>query len=232
MQVIKALERVRKQNETSAIKNTVRYDIDRIADLFAKEVVKLVPNFQLDDHNKAIIEALILYFARDPEFEKTQLCKSPSLDKSILLMGGVGVGKTVIMTAYGYAMQLTPFSFGVVSCRDIIKDFAVKGYDGIKRYSETFGVTVNNTADRSKPVDLCLDDLGTEPDAFHFGNKINVIEGIIQDRYIYFTRFGMRTHMTTNLNGIEIRDEYGERVASRIRQMCNQFKITGNDRRA
>ena len=39
------------------------------------------------------------------------------------------------------------------------------------------------------------------------------------------------TFITSNIPMSEIAKEYDERVASRLRQMCNYFELTGKDRR-
>jgi hypothetical protein len=40
-------------------------------------------------------------------------------------------------------------------------------------------------------------------------------------RYDLFHAFGMVTHLTTNLNSIEIEEKYGLRIRSRMREMFN-----------
>ncbi|HCY81161.1 MAG TPA: ATPase, partial [Xanthomarina gelatinilytica] len=43
-----------------------------------------------------------------------------------------------------------------------------------------------------------------------------------------------RTHLTTNLNALEIEDRYGERVRSRLREMVNviAFPSSSPDKRS
>lgn len=85
--------------------------------------------------------------------------------------------------------------------------------------------------DKTKPLSRCFDDFGAEGDAYHYGNKVNVMEEILQDRYEAFGRYGMRTYITTNLNEEEIEGAYGTRVISRLREMCNFLVLKGQDRR-
>ena len=64
-----------------------------------------------------------------------------------------------------------------------------------------------------------------------YGNKVNVIEEIILDRYDLFRKHHLITHITTNLDVEDIKEKYGERVLSRMYEMFN-FIILGGDKNA
>ena len=85
--------------------------------------------------------------------------------------------------------------------------------------------------DRSNPIPRLFDDFGSESPVVHFGNKIDVMGEVIQDRYDHFIGTGMKTYLTSNLSEEEITDEYGARVSSRLREMCNFITLEGYDRR-
>ena len=56
---------------------------------------------------------------------------------------------------------------------------------------------------------------------------------ILLDRYDKFVTHHMRTHLTSNLNAPELETLYGDRLRSRLREMCNvlSFPATAPDRR-
>jgi energy-coupling factor transporter ATP-binding protein EcfA2 len=64
----------------------------------------------------------------------------------------------------------------------------------------------------------------------YFGNKVNVAESLVQNRYELFSR-GYLSHFTTNLSLVEMQQSYDERVWSRLTEMCNLVKATAPDRR-
>ena len=71
---------------------------------------------------------------------------------------------------------------------------------------------------------LVLDDLGTE----HITDwSIQIMHDIVDIRY----RIKKHTIITTNLSLEEVREEYGERMFSRIYEMCQGVKFTGKDYR-
>jgi hypothetical protein len=85
------------------------------------------------------------------------------------------------------------------------------------------------TALLQKRFGHCFDDLGEEAVKTIYGNKVNVMKEILQNQY---ERFGNTTiHLTTNLNGKDIEEQYGSRVKSRMREMFNWIELKGNDRR-
>ena len=66
-----------------------------------------------------------------------------------------------------------------------------------------------------------------------YGNECNVLAEILFDRYDQFVTHQMRTHLTSKLNASELETLYGDRLRSRLRQMCNVliFPATAPDRR-
>ena len=76
---------------------------------------------------------------------------------------------------------------------------------------------------------LGIEDFGIEPrEVVYMGSRLNLMSTLIADRG---DRSDRLTFITSNIPMSEIANEYDERVASRIRQMCNYFELTGKDRR-
>ncbi|MDD4154105.1 MAG: hypothetical protein PHT30_01675, partial [Bacilli bacterium] len=74
-------------------------------------------------------------------------------------------------------------------------------------------------------------DLGAEPEeANYMGNRINPLKTLLEHRGDYTDKL---TIISSNhsINHQEILDRYGDRVASRLLEMCNYFEIKGTDRR-
>jgi len=64
----------------------------------------------------------------------------------------------------------------------------------------------------------------------YMGNRINVMRRILEYRGDQSDQI---TLITSNLpyNSKKFVELYGDRVASRLNEMCNYFEITGKDRR-
>lgn len=176
-------------------------------------------NYHVDEHNYAMIVKLCHYFSNSNESELDR-------NKGILLMGGVGTGKTTIMKAF-FNNPLS--SFRVTSARRISYDFAESGFAIVKNYAG-LDTTPRNTFGQTE-LGLCIDDLGTDEERKHYGDKVNALTEILLNRYDSIPhRF---THITTNLNADAIEKIYGSRIRSRMREMFNlvTFDTKAPDRR-
>lgn len=135
-------------------------------------------------------------------------------NKSILLMGPVGTGKTEFFkqvrsefyTKEGNfvspdATGMKNKYFQIVDAQDIVDKFNEVG-NGYHQYFTYHP--------------LVIDDIGSEFEGVHYGNKISPIQDIIMRRY----KLGLPTHFTTNLNKEELASKYGDRIMDRLREMC------------
>ena len=127
------------------------------------------------------------------------------LEKGILLTGPIGCGKTSLMTLMKH---LAPI--------------------GNKFHKYSIGKLY-----QSEPRTYCFDDLGTENNLKYFGNECNVMAEILLSRYDLFISKKLQTHITTNLSATEIEKHYGNRVRSRLRELCNliAFDNVAKDKR-
>lgn len=158
-----------------------------------------------------IVENMALYFAGDSSFNLRG--QKFSLKKGLLLKGTYGVGKTSILKAF---RELKPtVSFGLKSVIEIVKMYDESGTGVIDKYS--------------KIGEFCFDDLGTESDGKHFGKNQNVFKDIMELRYNRFKSIGTRTHISTNLDALQFKERYGERMESRLYEMFNVLVFKGND---
>lgn len=187
--------------------------------------------FVLDENNKLIFEILCNYFGEDENFNA--LCKSvgienTSLDKGIFLAGNFGVGKTWMMQLF---MQNQRQCYFMKAAKDIADEFMQEGEDFMGEYIEKRKNALNDpTVFLQEYSGICIDDLGTEDIKNHFGNKKNVIGDIVEKKYARSST-GVFFHATTNLTAEQLKEFYGGRVTSRMREIFNFIELRGNDRR-
>lgn len=190
--------------------------------LEAKGIELYGNHFKILETDYPIVYKLIAYFLKD---EPTCFQYGINVNKGILLTGPIGCGKTSLMTLMKH---LAPIGnkFSVKPCRDISFEFIQDGYQIIHKYS-------NGKLYQSEPRTYCFDDLGTENNLKYFGNECNVMAEILLSRYDLFISKKLQTHITTNLSATEIEKHYGNRVRSRLRELCNliAFDNVAKDKR-
>lgn len=185
--------------------------------LEAKGVEHYGKHFKIYETDYTIVYKLIAYFLKD---EPTCYQHSIDLNKGILLSGPIGCGKTTLMNLM---RELAPKGnkFSVKPCRDISFEFIQDGYEVIHRYSK-------GKLYETQPRTICFDDLGTENNLKYYGNECNVMAEILLSRYDLYTAKKLQTHITTNLSASEIENVYGNRVRSRLRELCNLIAFDKN----
>jgi len=185
--------------------------------------------FNYDKQSSELLRFLCLYFSEDKLFLKESvldhsLTKSikdgSSLSKGVMLTGNCGTGKTLMMQSAQKIYNYFPDkSFMFATCGQVVADY--------NKPKEKGG---DNAISRYKQGDWCFDDFGTEEMGSHFG-KVEVMREVILRRYEMFINYGNKTHFTSNLTPAMIEERYGERVMSRLKEMCNISIVTGADRR-
>ncbi|NUP18357.1 MAG: ATP-binding protein [Streptomyces sp.] len=136
---------------------------------------------------------------------------------SLLLLGPVGVGKT--HEAYGAMRQLAVSGvraqWETTTAADLYA--ALRPRHGIDSEAE-----FRRYRDASL---LLIDDLGAERKPTEFTEEVNF--RLINHRYEHH----LPTLLTSNASGDQLRERLGDRVTSRLREMCQRIAIKGDDRR-
>lgn len=204
-----------------------RYTAQKLYDFLSMTV-----GFIIDQDNENIVRLLCEYFADDAEFEK----KGFSLDKGLLLFGGVGVGKTHLLSVF---RQNQKQSYLMAACQDVESSYAKNGDDknpnsgepGLSQYFVNRPLSVQNQWGQISQGFL-FDDLGQEnTNTKYYGTERNTMVEVLSQRYK--NRLFTGTHITTNLSAVQIKEVYGVRVADRMREMFNliSFPETAKSRR-
>jgi energy-coupling factor transporter ATP-binding protein EcfA2 len=179
----------------------------------------LNPSFKIYEEDHELIQKLLAYFTNNQ-----QACQKHaiSLRKGLMLSGPVGCGKTTLMRLFN-TLLLPQFKYQVKPCRDISFEFNRDGYSVIHKYS-------TSSYSRGQHKLYCFDDLGTENHLKFYGVECNVMAEILLSCYDQFCAQGLQTHLTTNLTSMDIEEQYGKRVRSRMREMFNLLAFDAGSR--
>jgi len=223
----KKFTRQKIEEYNAKIKTAVSFDKPNARELYeALRKTKSMTGqpFKLTDWNKNVVYDLCLYFANDPKFNDRG--EGYSLEKGIFLCGTPGAGKSHLMSAF---RQSPLTSYKNVTCKSIAEKYRTNwNYEGVETlafYSYPLKPESENIYGQDN-FGYCFGDLGTEDEKNNFGNKVNVMEHIILQRYENKLDFNL-THITTNLNADEIEARYGIRFRDRLKEMCNQIVLEG-----
>lgn len=216
---------------------TERWSYEKTADFMRYRIEKKFPDKKLlfsdtsTSNAGTVFEFLCRYFSNDPHFIELALAagiENPDLRKGILLSGTVGTGKTSLMRLFGANQRQV---FMIKSAAEVASNWLSGGEEAISALYNLHKLPVNDVDNFYHPyAALCLDDCGTEDVKNHFGNKVNVIGQIIERRY-FNGATGRMFHITTNLNSTQMKEFYGPRVISRLREIMNVIELKGEDRR-
>lgn len=137
----------------------------------------------------------------------------------LLMMGTPGTGKTTYLNAIRRIAQFC-------NKDEIGSIIAVKASD--------IGGTMKNDGERYDKMKnstiLLIDDIGFGGEAEvvnNYGVKAMPVNDILESRYDSMKL----TVMTTNLNGEQLKERYGERIFSRMCELCEVVNFTGIDYR-
>jgi hypothetical protein len=227
------LERIKiaeDRNRRNLVQTRWSYDQTKSFILYRATCIFEKP-FEVDEHNVFLVDLLCYYFSEDPRFLSTCEAagiKNPSLEKGILLAGNMGTGKTWMMKLFQKNQRQVYY---MRNAKVIASSVESGGAEAELEYVGTFPTASNDPSTMFQPfAGLCIDDMGTEEEKKYFGNHRNVIGDLIELRYARKTT-GLLLHGTTNLTSQQLKEYYGDRVISRMREIFNFIELPGEDRR-
>lgn len=165
--------------------------------------------FDLDEENRTVVADLIKYFTFDKNFERASNNANFSFRKGVLIFGNPGSGKSILLEIFMVLVRNIMTSYKEMKCSDVVNKFAENGAEYIKSLSGN----------------IFFDDLAYEKIAIHFGDRRELMEDIIYNRYDLWRDKGCISHFTTMASIKEIRERYGEFIWSRLNQMCNLYGL-------
>lgn len=186
------------------------------------------PNYEIDE----LAQKYINYFSSRCKEFYPELNDNPC--KGLLVMGAVGVGKTMNFRVYQQIYQkinikidgrifpplhtVNDDTFFIVHVKQIESGLRVEGEEYLEKLI--------------KIKKLVIDDLGVDGDDFKdYGTSRNPVIDVISRRYDKMFTDGLVTHFTTNLNSAEIKKKYGDRNLDRIIEMTIKLGVKGKSKR-
>jgi len=186
--------------------------------------------FCIDDSNRFVYENMLRWIHADGEFKcispETKQVVPGDLNKGIYIAGNTGTGKSwcmEIMKAYSQLLNIKTLVGGDECCMSWTN---MRADEICGEYQQT-----GDYFQRAKTKILCIQDLGSESgETMYMGNRMNIMRGILEYRG---DRDDQITLITSNFptEHKAFIEKYGDRVSSRMREMCNYFELTGQDRR-
>ena len=168
--------------------------------------------FRIHKIDEIPLQRMITYFIQDEERARRDKIR---LGKGLMLCGPVGCGKSALMYIFS-SMSAGDFVPQIISCRHIAMEYARKGHDVIRQYSE-----LAFHPQTRLPLVYCFDSLGSESDMHFYGTPCNVMAEIITSRSELSATHRLLTHVTTQLDAVGLEKKYGKNVRSRMREMFN-----------
>ena len=161
--------------------------------------------FVIDDNNRSVIRFLLYYFNGCPLAEEVFPSRGYKLHKNIMLQGGVGVGKTMLMQVFSeYLMRVrSPRFFYNLSVTQMVNYYTL--HNNLDRF--TFNEE-ENRGFQCTPVNICLNDIGIQDKTF-FGMDTGLLTNeFLHARNEIWTQYGKYAHLTTNLDDKALRKRF------------------------
>ena len=189
--------------------------------------------FVIDDDNKLVIRFLLYYFNNCKEAENVFPGRGYKLHKNIMLQGGLGVGKTMIMQCFSeYLKRIkSPRFFHNLSVTQMVNYYTIhNNFDRYTFYEE------DSKGFMPKPENVCLNDVGLNDDKVFYGMNTSVLtDDFLLARNDIWAGWDKFAHITTNLDEKALiarftkGDKYG-RLVDRFKTY-NVIPLTGKSRR-
>ena len=190
----------------------------------------IIPHFVIDNENRWVYEQLIKWVHADD----TMMAQEPTtkaqvkgrLNAGIYLAGNTGSGKSL-------ALHIMSLYRNIYNTQVLINEesFCLAWHPiRVDQICDAYAKTGDIAKYKKMPI-LCVQDFGSEPsETLYMGNRLNVMQQIIEARG---DLGDVITLISSNasVKNQTLFDRYGNRVISRLGEMCNYIELKGTDRR-
>lgn len=234
MELDDVVKAVRNSGQFSNIKRySLNWDVEKMLQAILGIGKLRTKRFVIDNENRFTYENILRWCVGDTNMQainpNTKDIIEGRLDKGIYIAGNTGSGKSWCMEIISSFVSVVGIGisydggddskekmrFNIMRADNIVSDYLKYGnIDNIKK----------------APM-LIIQDLGQEQhESVYMGNRVNVLKSLIEYRGDFSNKITM---FTSNypINHEQLCDIYGDRVSSRLVEMCNYFEIKGKDRR-
>ncbi len=186
--------------------------------------------FVVDDNNRQILRFLLYYFNGCPLAEEVFPDRNYKLHKHLMLQGEVGTGKTLLMQIFSEYLHYTknPRAFYNLSVTQMVNYYTL--HNNLDRYTY---YEEENRGFQCKPVNICLNDIGTDSITF-FGMDTKLLTNqFLHARNEIWVHYHKFAHVTTNLTVEQLKEEYKDgfgRLIDRFKTY-NIVPVGGGSRR-
>lgn len=186
--------------------------------------------FIIDEHNKQVLRFLLYYFNGSQLAEDVFPEAKYKLHKNLLIMGGVGTGKTLLMQVFSEYLRYTnnPRFFHCMSVTQMVNYYTM--HNNLDRYTYN---EENSTGFKPQPFNICLNDIGMQSKTY-FGMDTQLLTNeFLHARNEIWTQLGNTAHLTTNLTIKQLEEKFADgfgRLVDRFKTY-NVIKLTGDSRR-
>ncbi|MGY0391685.1 hypothetical protein ACW5R3_03855 [Bizionia sp. KMM 8389] len=187
-------------------------------------------SFIKNDDTLENLKVLFYYFLNSSEFfESNNLVtglNEPDLNKGLLMIGGVGTGKTAYLKCFEAIFKpVSSLRFKCYSAKKLVREFEKCATPIDKDY-------FFNDINRKR---IFIDDIGSEKDASNYG-LFNVVGDILSERYENKQKTFITTNFVSSNHSVEetlngLGERYGHRVYDRLFEMFNIVIFTGQSLR-
>lgn len=238
MEIDKFIHDLRQRNCIPSVKRN-RYDVDmRAAGRYLKEIGSaMIKDFVIDDKNRFAYWNILKWLYADP----SAMCIDPvtrqeqpaDMSKGIYIGGPTGTGKSVCLKIFQMFAHIDEVRIEFMGGRGEMESYFIFGGDQYRSDEICDDYMKTGSLEQYKNAKiLTINDMGSEPsETIYMGNRVNCLRSIIEYRGDQY--HDNMTFITSNnrINDDDNLNKYGDRVVSRLIEMCNYYELTGNDRR-